>query len=74
MLKIKFRLNASKLQVAEFNHDTYVGFKISKLPKHFAAVEVEKAVTSWFNYKGYTYVLQSDLLGLDLAFYNKRIY
>jgi len=74
MLKIKFRSNASKLQVAEFNHQTYVGFKISKLPKLFAEVASDHGVKSWFNYKGYTYVLKSDLLPLDLAFYQQRIY
>ena len=74
MLKIKFRSNASKSQVAEFNHETYVGFKISKLPRHFADFACDKGIIRWFNHKGYTYVLKSDLLGLDLAFYQQRIY
>ena len=56
MKSIKF-INSSSIKL---NNITYKGYTISNLPKKFAFIYNEDkdqdGITSWFNYKGITYV------------------
>ena len=56
MKSIKF-INSSSIKL---NNITYKGYTISNLPKKFAFIYNEDkdqdGITSWFNYKGLTYV------------------
>ena len=58
MKSIKF-INSSSIKL---NNITYKGYTISNLPKKFAFIYNEDkdqdGITSWFNYKGLTYVSQ----------------
>jgi len=56
MKSIKF-VNSTTIRL---NNTTYKGYSVSNLPKKFAFIydedKEQDGITSWFNYKGLTYV------------------
>ena len=56
MKSIKF-VNSTTIRL---NNITYKGYSVSNLPKKFAFIydedKEQDGITSWFNYKGLTYV------------------
>ena len=56
MKSIKF-VNSTTIRL---NNMTYKGYSVSNLPKKFAFIydedKEQDGITSWFNYKGLTYV------------------
>ena len=53
------------------NKQEYAGFPVGELPKRFAFILNEEddrnkeGISSWFNLKGWTFILKSDLKGLE---------
>lgn len=51
------------------NKVEYTGFPVGELPKRFAFIYNEDndqdGIDSWFNYKGWTFILRSALKGLE---------
>lgn len=59
MLTIK--RNNKKQPIIKFNHQKFVGFKLTDLPKRFASIESEEPIQNWFNHKGFTFI-NADLI------------
>ena len=52
----------SKKPFIKFNHTRHFGFQIGKLPKRLCDVESKNPIHSWFNYKGFTFISEQNLI------------
>ena len=62
----KFKRRGSTIWL---NKQEYVGFPVGELPKRFAFIYNEDndqdGIDSWFNHKGWTFILRDSLKGLE---------